>query len=71
MKEIDLVDRPQLERLLAAGIKSCIHDHGPITKELIGSATKRIIFAIRAHNKYIRDIHELREDLCQNDSIGG
>lgn len=36
-------DGDAIERAIAGALKSAIHDHGPLTPELIGSAVKRIL----------------------------
>ena len=36
-----------LEKIISWGLRSCIHAHGPITREWIGSAAKRVAQNIR------------------------
>jgi hypothetical protein len=36
-----------LERLIGGALRSAIHDHGPITLQRIGSATKRVLGQLR------------------------
>lgn len=38
----DQLLQARIEKRIAGGLRSCINDHGPITKEFIGSAAKRI-----------------------------
>lgn len=38
-------------RKITGGLKQCINSHGPITKDLIGSATKRIMGAMMVKTK--------------------
>jgi len=40
-------DQESLERAIAGGLRSAIHDHGPITQDRIASAVKRIMGNIR------------------------
>lgn len=35
-------NRQWLDRIVSGSIRSCVNDHGPIHKDLIGSATKRV-----------------------------
>jgi hypothetical protein len=44
--ELELADRPRVERAIAGALQSCIHSHGPIHRNLIGSASKRIYKAL-------------------------
>jgi len=44
-----------LEREIAGALRQTINDHGPITRDLIGSAAKRITAAIREAAKRERD----------------
>lgn len=76
--DLDGDQRRALEKLILAGLKQCIADHGPITKPMLGSASKRIIAIIKCNNKAIRmvdvDWRHIQEDLShllENDSIGG
>lgn len=48
--EIDLSESGTLERRIAGALKSAIQAHGPITVELVESALKRVIGAIKDHN---------------------
>ena len=41
------LDPDPIERKIMGALRSSIDAHGPITKELIGSATKRIVGTIR------------------------
>jgi hypothetical protein len=41
-------DRAKFERRVAGALRSTIDAHGPITKQWIGSATKRIVSEIKA-----------------------
>lgn len=41
------MDEAQIRALVAGALRSCIHDHGPITLELVGSATKRVLGPLR------------------------
>jgi hypothetical protein len=45
----------QLEREISGALKNTIDSHGPITRELIGSASKRIAGQIREAAKRERD----------------
>jgi len=45
------IEQKQISRLIMGGLRETIRAHGPITKTLIGSATKRIIGILFA-NKY-------------------
>jgi hypothetical protein len=36
-------DHDALLRVVIGALRSCIHDHGPITPEWIGSAAKRVV----------------------------
>jgi len=38
--------RDRLERAVAGGLRSAIHDHGPITADWIGSTVKRVVGAL-------------------------
>lgn len=40
--------RDKVERMISGSLRSCIHSHGPITHEWIGSATKRIYSQLKA-----------------------
>lgn len=40
---------PKLERHIIGALKSTIHYHGPITREWVGSAAKRIMGAIKTY----------------------
>lgn len=53
MSIIDLNQRGKLEKLIAGALKDTIHSHGAITTEWIGSASKRVISAIKVYNKQI------------------
>lgn len=48
---INLNQRSLLERIIAGQLQSCIDAHGPITREHVHSASKRVIAAIKAWNK--------------------
>lgn len=39
---------PQIMRIVAGALKSCIENHGPITPDLVGSASKRITKQFKA-----------------------
>lgn len=43
--------RITLEKLAIGGLKHAINTHGPVTREWIGSAAKRIVHQIKAHVK--------------------
>uniref|UniRef100_UPI00248D7652 hypothetical protein n=1 Tax=Phaeobacter italicus TaxID=481446 RepID=UPI00248D7652 len=43
----DLFDQGRLERIASDALRSCIKAHGPVTKEYIGSAAKRMASAVR------------------------
>jgi hypothetical protein len=51
VKKIDLNNRSKFERGISGALKSTIHAHGPITKDWISSASKRIIATIKVFNK--------------------
>lgn len=59
MDEIDLNERGKFEKRITDALRQTIAVHGPITKEWIGSASKRIIATIKDHNKVIRE-NEMR-----------
>ena len=42
-----------LHRVIAGGLRQAIHDHGPITPEWIGSATKRVYVNLRNYRRQI------------------
>jgi hypothetical protein len=74
-----------LERIVSGGLISCIKAHGPVTRNFVGSATKRIAqnlrgqlkqFAGAAHNrsaslaKYKQDLaYENERIVAQNISL--
>lgn len=41
----------KLSTIVTQSLKEVIKNHGPITKQLINSATKRITSTIKAYNK--------------------
>jgi hypothetical protein len=49
--EIPLTQRGSLERQVVGAIRDCVNAHGPITRESAPSAAKRVIGAIRYHNR--------------------
>lgn len=56
MSDLDEIDlsgpqRSSLERAVANALRLTIDAHGPISREWIGSASKRVIGAIKEHNK--------------------
>jgi len=38
-----MANRPSLERIVAGALRAAIQDHGPITLDQVGSATKRVV----------------------------
>lgn len=46
--------RGELERLIKQGLKQCIHDHGDINKNHLGSASKRIASRILKGETFIQ-----------------
>lgn len=48
---VDLEDRSKLERVIGGALRSAIKDHGPLEVGQIPSATKRIIGALKTHNR--------------------
>jgi len=51
---IDLNDRKKFEKRIADALRQTIEAHGPITKEWIGSASKRVVAAVKEHNRAVR-----------------
>lgn len=47
-------DRAKLEKQIAGALRSTIDAHGPITREWIGSATKRIISLLKEREQAAR-----------------
>ena len=64
--EIDISgpQRSSLERAIAGALRLTIDAHGPITREWIGSASKRVIGAIKEHNKERRRSKEGAGEDC-------
>lgn len=52
--EIPLTQRGSLERQIVGAIRNAIHAHGPINAENAPSTAKRVIGAIRYHNRRIK-----------------
>ena len=52
-KKLNHYDKPRLieEKVIKGAIKDTINSHGPITRELLGSAAKRIQAQLRNHEK--------------------
>lgn len=50
---LDGPKRGTLERKIVGALKNSINAHGPITKDNLSSAAKRIIHAIKEHNKEV------------------
>jgi len=53
-QEIHLTQRGSLERQIVGAIRNTIHAHGVITHQNAPSAAKRVIGAIRYHNRRIK-----------------
>lgn len=49
--KIEDINHEQLMKLISGGLKHCINDHGDITKQFIGSASKRVAKQINAYFK--------------------
>ena len=47
-------EHKQLLKVVNGAIKSCIDTHGPITREWVGSAGKRVIGALKSYIKSMR-----------------
>lgn len=47
LKGLDWSRRSQLERVVAGALKSCINDHGPIRRDNLGSASKRVLAQLK------------------------
>lgn len=58
---IDLTERGPLESKIVGAIRDAINAHGPITKENAPSAAKRVIGAIKSHNKAQERKKEINE----------
>ena len=52
-----------IRKQINGSLYSCIQVHGPITKDLIGSATKRILSQIRCNFSIYRKIKNKYKDL--------
>ena len=52
--EIPLTQRGSLERQIVGAIRNAIHAHGPINAENAPSTAKRVIGAIRYHNRRVK-----------------
>jgi hypothetical protein len=52
-----------LERLVSGCVRNAINAHGPITKELIGSATDRIVGQLRAQMLVLQDLPGFLEEI--------
>jgi hypothetical protein len=55
LAEFDLNQRAALERLICGALRSAVDAHGPITKETAPSAAKRVIGALKQHNRTTRE----------------
>lgn len=44
-------EHQRLLKVINGALKSAIHDHGPITKEMMGSASKRVVGALKSLEK--------------------
>lgn len=42
-EQLDGRRREALERAVLGALQSCLHDHGPITPDMLTSATKRVV----------------------------
>jgi len=51
------LDRAKIEKMISGSLKDCIHQHGPITRNNIGSASKRIFFQLKAEG-YLKNNQE-------------
>ncbi|MNO29218.1 hypothetical protein D3C76_191290 [compost metagenome] len=40
--DLEQIEKGELNKLVQRAVKQCVNDHGPITKEFISSAAKRI-----------------------------
>jgi hypothetical protein len=49
------IDRKRLERLLAGAMKSCIDAHGPIDRDHVSSASKRMIGLLKQNGAFIEE----------------
>jgi hypothetical protein len=45
------IPEAQLNKIVCGALKSTINDHGPITKNMLGSAAKRVIGEIKSYLK--------------------
>jgi hypothetical protein len=66
-REVEHYDlRRMLRPLIKGCLQHCIHEHGPITRDFVDSATKRILNGIAAHGRHVRlsndqdALHQLR-----------
>lgn len=51
LNAVYLDDRHEVERAILGGLKSQIHEHGPINGYWRGSATKRIFQALKQYKR--------------------
>jgi hypothetical protein len=56
-------NRSAIERQIAGALRSCIHAHGPITAQTLGSAAKRVYSQVSswANEKAARDRSETEQ----------
>ena len=55
---LQIQNRSKIERIIADGLRHAISDHGPVTKEWIGSATKRIYARLKVEAREQRKLEE-------------
>jgi hypothetical protein len=46
IRQLEEIPRTHLTKLIAGQLRACIDAHGPITKEVVGSAAKRIAHSL-------------------------
>lgn len=61
-------DRAKLERQIAGVLRSTIDAHGPITREWVGSAAKRVISQLKAIEREERGPESA--DMSRSDGLG-
>jgi hypothetical protein len=50
---VNISERSAVERSICGALKASIHNHGPITKENISSAAKRVIGQLKCYRKIL------------------
>jgi hypothetical protein len=54
IEQVEVAARGPLESRIVGALRDCVNAHGPITRETAPSAAKRIIGAIKDHNKQMK-----------------